>query len=157
VLEHDQSLLRRIDAQGNRLVGQGVRDGIEMRIDTDQHPCANGMHHAPTITGLQPAIGVDLRIRRRQGWQARERAPRVAVTTKEGLIGPLLLLLDPADRHAAGVDRLGLLQVGVQSQQALQVASCGIVYCFHDSHSLLKDAIVSAAVYPLFFALPIRL
>jgi|GEM_PF-7070983 len=127
VLEHEQSLLRRIDVQGNRLVSQGVRNGIGMQIDTDQLPCVAGIPHAPTITGLQPAIGVDLRIRRRQGWQARERAPRRAVTTKEGLIGPLLLLLDPADRHTAGVDRLGLLQVGVQSQQALLVASCGMV------------------------------
>lgn len=52
VLEHEQSLLRRIDAQGNRLVGQGVRNGIGMQIDTDLLPCVAGMPHAPTITGL---------------------------------------------------------------------------------------------------------
>lgn len=157
VLEHDQSLLRRIDAQGNRLVGQVVGDGIGMQIDTYQLPCVDGMHHAPTITGLQPVIGIDLRLRCRQGWQALERCQRRAVAAGEGLIGPLLPLLDPADQHAASGGQLGLHQVGVQSQQALLVASCGMAYCFPRGSLLAETFDGYSSNGPSFFTLFISL
>jgi len=70
-----------------------------------------------------------------------------------GLLQAVLPFLDPAHRHTHRLRILGLRPLRVQSHQASQIGSHGVVYCFHDGTSWLIDFSLVRSV-PFFLLSP---